>query len=73
MLDSSKKILTNIEMEYSEGGIVDHVDGLGVEYPDWRFNLRLSNTEPVIRLNVETLGDRKVLSRSVNELITKIR
>ena len=34
----------------------DHTDGLSLEFNDWRFNLRRSNTEPVIRLNVESRG-----------------
>ncbi len=34
-------------------GQQDHIDGLSVAYPDWRFNLRSSNTEPLLRLNVE--------------------
>ncbi len=36
----------------------EHVDGLSLEFPDWRFNLRRSNTEPLLRLNVESRGDR---------------
>ena len=41
------------------GGAVarDDTDGISLEYPDWRFNLRRSNTEPVVRLNVESRGD----------------
>lgn len=35
---------------------VDATDGLGLSFADWRFNLRASNTEPVLRLNVETRG-----------------
>ena len=36
---------------------IDETDGVGIEFADWRFNLRLSNTEPLIRLNVESRGD----------------
>jgi phosphomannomutase/phosphoglucomutase len=35
---------------------VDHTDGLSVDFPDWRFNVRSSNTEPLLRLNVESRG-----------------
>lgn len=49
------------------------MDGLSVEFPTWRFNLRLSNTEPVIRLNVETRGDEALLKEKTEELLTKIR
>ena len=52
---------------------VSHLDGLTVEFPDWRFNLRRSNTEPVIRLNVETRGDRELCEKRTEELLQLIR
>ncbi|HBA5430486.1 TPA: phosphomannomutase CpsG, partial [Escherichia coli] len=36
---------------------VDRTDGISMTFADWRFNLRSSNTEPVVRLNVESRGD----------------
>ncbi|NUM62394.1 MAG: phosphomannomutase, partial [Ignavibacteriaceae bacterium] len=48
--------IKEIEKKYSDGKI-DHLDGVSIEYPDWRFNLRMSNTEPILRLNVESRGD----------------
>lgn len=42
---------------------VDRTDGLSLEFPDWRFNLRSSNTEPVLRLNVEARGDAERMRR----------
>ncbi len=47
---------------------LDHTDGISVEFPDWRFNLRSSNTEPLLRLNVETRGDSGLLQRRTAEL-----
>ncbi|WP_209427583.1 phosphomannomutase [Pararhodobacter sp. SW119] len=47
---------------------VDTTDGLGLDFADWRFNLRASNTEPVLRLNVETRGDPALLARQVGAL-----
>lgn len=47
----------------------DDTDGLGLEFDEWRFNLRLSNTEPVIRLNVETRADPVLLERRTRELL----
>ncbi|MBP3819156.1 MAG: hypothetical protein J6H31_12740 [Butyrivibrio sp.] len=47
------EILQRIEAEYRLHGKVTKIDGLSVEFDNWRFNLRKSNTEPVIRLNVE--------------------
>lgn len=48
---------------------VEHVDGLSVAFADWRFNLRKSNTEPVVRLNVESRGDIPLMEEKRDELI----
>lgn len=47
---------------------LENIDGLGMVFDDWRFNLRASNTEPLLRLNVETRGDRALLETRVAEL-----
>lgn len=47
----------------------DRTDGLSLEFPEWRFNLRSSNTEPLIRLNVETRGDEALLAERTSELL----
>ncbi|NJN47315.1 MAG: phosphomannomutase [Candidatus Competibacteraceae bacterium] len=49
---------------------LDYTDGVSVEFPQWRFNLRGSNTEPLLRLNVETRGDAELLDRRTEELRT---
>ena len=49
------------------------VDGYGVNYSDWRFNIRSSNTEPLIRLNVETRGNKELLKQKTDELLAIIR
>ncbi|SDK62763.1 phosphomannomutase [Paracoccus chinensis] len=46
----------------------DDTDGISLEYPDWRFNLRRSNTEPVVRLNVESRGDAGLVAAKVAEI-----
>ena len=51
----------------------DDTDGISLEFDDWRFNLRSSNTEPVVRLNVETRGDEPLLRRRTAELLELIR
>ena len=51
---------------------VEHVDGLSVEFDQWRFNLRLSNTEPVVRLNVESRGDAALMQSKTAELLKLI-
>ena len=48
---------------------IDETDGLGVDFADWRFNLRLSNTEPLIRLNVESRGDRALMEAKTREVL----
>jgi phosphomannomutase len=64
--------LKEIEKIYTDGK-VDKTDGLSVEYPDWRFNLRMSNTEPIIRLNVESKGDVLLMEEKTKELLDQIR
>ena len=48
---------------------VDETDGVGIEFESWRFNLRLSNTEPLIRLNVESRGDRELMRQKTEEVL----
>ena len=52
---------------------VDTTDGLGLSFDSWRFNLRKSNTEPVIRLNVESRGDIALMKQKTSELLATIR
>lgn len=66
-------VISKVEKAYSPGGKVEKIDGLSVEFPDWRFNLRGSNTEPVIRLNVETRGDDALMRQKTAELLEMIR
>ena len=49
---------------------VDDIDGYSFEFPDWRFNIRMSNTEPVVRLNVESCGDQALLEEKTAEVLT---
>ena len=55
-----------------EDGEQDRMDGLTVQYDDWWFNLRPSNTEPLLRLNVEA-GDKELLDQKVEKLLSIIR
>lgn len=50
----------------------DTIDGVSFEMPDWRFNLRSSNTEPVVRLNVESRGDEALMRKHTEELLSLI-
>lgn len=65
-----KATLAQVEAAFSDGKI-DKTDGLSVEYPTWRFNLRGSNTEPVIRLNVESRGDEALMKAKTDEILTR--
>ena len=69
----AKAVMEKIEAEYGPKGTVSKVDGLSVDFDQWRFNLRISNTEPVIRLNVETRGDKALLEEKTAELLAVIR
>ncbi|MBK7630983.1 MAG: phosphomannomutase [Ignavibacteriales bacterium] len=69
--DPSGKI-KEIEKLYT-GGKVERTDGLSVEFDEWRFNLRMSNTEPIIRLNVESKGDVLLMEEKTKELLDIIR
>jgi len=72
-VDDPRALLQRIEKDYAPGAIaVDRTDGLGIDFADWRFNLRMSNTEPVVRLNVESRGDPQLMRRRTEELLEKI-
>ena len=71
-VEDSAAVLAAIEAKYADGGQVDKLDGLSIDYADWRFNVRVSNTEPVMRLNVETRGDKKLLAEKTAELLVMI-
>jgi phosphomannomutase len=65
-------VIAKIEDAYMEGVLqINRTDGLSMEFPHWRFNLRCSNTEPVLRLNVESRGDG-LLMRSKTEAMLQI-
>ena len=55
-----------------EANNIENEDGLSVNFDEWRFNLRASNTEPLLRLNVEVKGDYKFLSQKKNMLVELI-
>ncbi|MCB1644590.1 MAG: phosphomannomutase [Pseudomonadales bacterium] len=63
-------LLRSIEETYGPDAVsVDHTDGLSVDYADWRFNIRSSNTEPVVRLNVESRGNAALMEQKTTELL----
>ena len=66
-------LLAAVEARYAPTALaVEKLDGLGVEFAAWRFNLRMSNTEPVVRLNVESRGDQALMTEKTEELLALI-
>ena len=69
-LPDAKQVLAAAQEKYAGGAVnVDHTDGLSVEFKDWRFNVRASNTEPLVRLNVESRGNEALMREKTNELL----
>jgi phosphomannomutase len=56
----------------AKGGTISHLDGVSVEFPDWHFNVRPSNTEPLLRLNLEALSE-KLMEEKRDEVLGLIR
>lgn len=70
-LENPKAAIQRVR-EHFEGTAVamDTTDGISMEFPDWRFNLRMSNTEPVVRLNIETRCNRELLELRQTEILS---
>lgn len=65
-LDDPKAAIARVRAEFElEALSIDEMDGLGFDMGEWRFNLRNSNTEPVVRLNVEARGDANLVEEGV--------
>jgi len=61
--------IQNIIKAYEKEAIsIDYTDGASLELENWRFNVRSSNTEPVVRLNVESRGDKKLMNEMTQQL-----
>ncbi|MCX7876794.1 MAG: phosphomannomutase [Melioribacteraceae bacterium] len=71
-IENPKEKLELIKAKYANG-LIDELDGVSIEFPNWRFNVRLSNTEPLIRLNVESRGDKALMEEKTKELLDLIR
>ena len=72
-VSDAEQVLSRIEQLYGEGAVISRIDGLGIEHEKWRMNLRVSNTEPYIRLNIESKGDRVLLRNKTEEILSVIR
>jgi phosphomannomutase len=67
-----KAKMDEIAERYSDAEI-DWLDGVSVDYPDWHFNVRPSNTEPLLRLNLESLASREDMEAKRDEVLALIR
>ncbi|WP_022943192.1 phosphomannomutase/phosphoglucomutase [Psychromonas hadalis] len=66
-------LMQQIEKHYqAQSQHINHLDGLSMSFQDWRFNIRLSNTEPVLRLNIEARHNKTLVDRKVSELLAII-
>ena len=69
-LRNPKMVIETIETRYiRDSETVDYTDGLSMEFSDWRFNIRMSNTEPLVRLNVESRRDRLLMMSKTQDLL----
>ena len=64
--------MDEIRERYRDGRITD-LDGVSVDYEDWHFNVRPSNTEPLLRLNLESLVSEEDMERRRDEVLGLIR
>jgi phosphomannomutase len=73
-IPDAKAAIAAIEARYAPHAIaVDRTDGVSFEFADWRFNLRTSNTEPLIRLNVEARGSVSLMRAKTDELLAVLK
>jgi phosphomannomutase len=70
-VSNGPEILQHVKSDFPEGTLTD-LDGIRIDFPDWWFNLRVSNTEPLLRLVVEA-GTQERLEERKSELVEKIR
>lgn len=73
-VNDAAKVIASLEETYAKQALsIDKIDGLSLEFDDWRFNVRSSNTEPLLRLNVETKANTELLKQKTDELLKLIR
>jgi phosphomannomutase len=66
--------MAEIERVHAEAGArISHLDGVSVDYDDWHFNVRPSNTEPLLRLCLESLVSEEDMRRRCDEVLALIR
>lgn len=72
-VSDAAQVLKNIETHYAtKAQSIDKTDGVSMEFAQWRFNVRMSNTEPLVRLNVESRGDQTLMQVKTAEILAMI-
>ncbi|MFJ5159221.1 phosphomannomutase CpsG [Pantoea sp. NPDC088449] len=70
-VNNAAKLIELIEDKYSAGALeIDKTDGLSMSFEDWRFNLRTSNTEPLMRLNVESRQNPELMMKKTSDILS---
>jgi len=74
-VEDIQAVIARVEAKYAAlpSAKVTHIDGVSVAFDNWRFNLRGSNTEPILRLNVESRGDAALMQEKTSALLQEIR
>ena len=68
-MDDAAAALRKVEEHFAnQNPDIDCTDGISLEFADWRLNLRSSNTEPLLRLNVESRGNAALVAERVHEI-----
>ena len=69
-VENAPELMALIRRRYVANAVYeDSLDGINLELPDWRFSLRMSNTEPLLRLNVETKANKALLEDKTGEIL----
>lgn len=70
VLPNATYALSAILDRYSSSALnIDYTDGISLSFPEWRFNVRNSNTEPIVRLNIESRGNSRLIEQKTQELL----
>ena len=73
-LSNPQKAIDSVLEKFQSTALnIDYTDGISVEFEDWRFNLRSSNTEPVVRLNVESKNNQLLMKHKTEEILNILR
>ena len=69
-IEDPSKAIDRVLVNYEKMALsIDTTDGISMDFGNWRFNLRMSNTEPLVRLNMETRGDQELLYQRRDEIL----